>query len=337
VAGSSTPKFSIVVPTFRRSDVLGRTIDALLGTDYPVDRFEIIVVDDGNDPATREVVNAVQPTPVKLTLVQGRGKGAAAARNDGAKAADGDFLVFVDDDIVVPPNHLTAQLEVRAEHGECISGADWWEFTPDVHAGLLATPLGRYRLAHEDSYRPPHERWKFQRGLAAAHLTLTPALFDELGAFDERFPRAGVEDWEFCLRATERGYKLILDSEVRLLHNDKRLTLSQLCSREEWRGFSVGVLAYLRPDLYRNSEEMRENSLVQPGDPVLLRVRKGIKRTLGIPVLLAALYRGVWLAERVLKPERLLHRLYTAVISVHYLRGFRAGFASLPGDSLSGP
>jgi glycosyltransferase involved in cell wall biosynthesis len=148
-----TPRFSIIVPTFRRSDALGRTIDGLLATDYPSDRFEIIVVDDGDDPGTRDVVNAAQTAPVKATLLRGRGKGAAAARNDGARAAYGDFLVFVDDDIVVPPNHLTAQLEVRAVHGECISGADWWEFTSDVVSDLRATPLGRYRLALEQSYR----------------------------------------------------------------------------------------------------------------------------------------------------------------------------------------
>jgi hypothetical protein len=115
---------------------------------------------------------------------------------------------------------------------------------------------------------------------------------------------------------------------VRLLHNDKRLTISQFCTREEWRGFSVGVLTRMRPKDYRDTDVMRENSPVQPDDPLRLRVRKGIKRVLAIPVVLAVLHRSLPLFERALKPERLLHRLYTAVISVHYLRGFRAGFAS---------
>jgi GT2 family glycosyltransferase len=329
VSANPAPKFSIIVPTFRRSDVLGRTIDALLATDYPSDRFEIIVVNDGDDRATRGVVNAVQTGPVKVTLICGRGKGAAAARNDGARAAYGDFLVFVDDDILVPPNHLTAQLEVRAVHGESITGADWWEFTPDVVSDLQATALGRYRLALEHSYRRrAPQRWTYPRGLATAHFTLRRTLFDELGGFDERFPYAGVEDWEFCLRAAERGCKLILDNDLNLLHNDKRLTISQLCTREERRGCSVGVLAAVRPQDYRDTEVMRENSPAQPGDPFRLRVRKSIKGALGRPIVLAALHRSFVVSERVLKPERLLHRLYTATISVHYLRGFRAGFAS---------
>jgi hypothetical protein len=159
---------------------------------------------------------------------------------------------------------------------------------------------------------------------------LRRSLFEELGGFDERFPRAGAEDWEFCLRAAEHGCDLILDNDLHLLHNDKRLTIAQLCTREEWRGVSVGVLARLRREDYRDTEVVRENSPVQPGDSLRLRVRKRIKSTLAGPKALAALHRGVAACERMLRPERLLHRLYTAVISVHYLRGFRKGFASGP-------
>jgi GT2 family glycosyltransferase len=336
--GDSRPKFSIIVPTFRRSGVLGATLDALLSTDYPRDRFEVIVVDDAGDAATERVVENAQDAPVTVALVRGRGIGAAGARNDGAKAADGDFLVFVDDDILVPPTHLNAQLEVRAELGECISGADWWQFTPDVLADLRATPLGRYRLAVEASYRHPdrQNRWTSPEGLATAYFTLRRTLFEELGGFDERFPRAGAEDWEFCLRAREHGHKVILDNELALLHNDRRLTLSQLCTREEWRGVSVGVLARLRPGGYSDSEVVRENSPVQPDDSLRLRLRKGIKSTLARPAALAVLHRSVSACERILRPERALHRLYTAVISVHYLRGFRAGFASGPVDRHNG-
>ena len=325
----SQPTFSIVVPTFQRPRVLARTLDALLATEYPTDRFEIIIVDDGNDPETRAVVGQARAGAVRTRLLPGAGRGAAAARNQGAQEASGDFVVFVDDDILVPPRHLLAQLEVRAVYGDCISGADWWEFSPDVASDLRMSPIGRYRLALEQSYRKPGaRRWSVQAGLATAHLTLRRDHFNDLGGFDERFPRAGVEDWEFCLRARERGHALILDNRLLLLHNDRRLTLSQLCLREEWRGVSVGVLARLRCQDYEHTEVVRENSPVRPGDPVPLRLRKRIKWILGARILLAGLHRSVGALEPVLRPEALLHRLYTAVISVHYLRGFRAGFSS---------
>lgn len=100
------PTFSIIVPTFRRPDVVDRTLDALLATDYPEDRFEIVVVDDGDDARTREVVGAVQNSRVKF--LTGPGRGAAAARNFGAKVATGDYLVFVDDDRILGPAVLAS-------------------------------------------------------------------------------------------------------------------------------------------------------------------------------------------------------------------------------------
>ena len=334
----SQPTFSIVMPTFRRASVLARSVAALLDTAYPVDRFEVLVVDDGGDADTGAVVRAAAASrpEVAVTLVEGTGTGAAAARNLGAAAGTGEFLVFVDDDILVPPGHLTAQLEVRAVHGECISGADWWEFTPEVARDLRASPLGRYRLAVEASYRHrATDRWTFAVGLATAHMTVRKALFDELGGFDERFPRAGVEDWEFCLRARAAGHRLILDNSIGLLHDDKRLDLQQLCAREEWRGVSVGILARLRPDLYGETEVLRENSPIRVGDPAALRARKAVKQTLGSPPVLGLLHRVMPVVERLLRPETVLHRLYTAVISVHYLRGFQSGFggaAAVPSE-----
>jgi glycosyltransferase involved in cell wall biosynthesis len=317
------------MPTFKRATVLARSLAALLDTTYPADRFEVLVVDDGGEDDTAAVVRAAAANrpEVAVTLVKGSGTGAAAARNLGAAAGKGEFLVFVDDDILVPPGHLAAQVELRAAHGECISGADWWEFTPEVARDLRASPLGRYRLAVEASYRHrATDRWTFPDGLATAHMTVCKTVFEELGGFDERFPRAGVEDWEFCLRARAQGHKLILDNSIGLLHDDKRLDLRQLCAREEWRGVSVGVLARLYPDPYCDTEVFRENSPTRVGDPAVLRARKAIKQTLGSPRVLGLLHRAMRLLERVLRPEAALQRLYTAVISVHYLRGFRTGF-----------
>jgi glycosyltransferase involved in cell wall biosynthesis len=324
------PTFSIIVPTYRRLDVLGETLQALIATDYPPRSFEIVVVDDAADYETQSVIDAsAQGSPVRVTRIDGSGRGAAAARNLGAASASSVYLVFVDDDIIVPRHHLAAQLETRAEHGECISGADWWEFTPEVAAELRSTPLGRYRLAVEAGYRRPSaERWTAAVGLATAHLTLRRDLFDDLGRFDERFPKAGAEDWEFCLRARDHGCKLILDNSLSLLHNDRRLTLDQFCRREEWRGASVGVLAALRPDLYDESEVVRENSPIRPEDNFALRVRKLIKQGLGQRRMLSLLHAAVSRLAPALKYEPLLHRLYRGVISVHYLRGFRQGVAS---------
>jgi GT2 family glycosyltransferase len=325
---TAEPTFSIVVPTFERLDRLGRTITTLLDTRYPADRFEIIVVDDGSNPRTQAVVEAACPDRGRIRLLDGSRRGGAAARNLGASQASGDFLVFMDDDILVQPQHLTAALEAFDLHGDCIVGGDW-TFLPEVSDQLSRSPLGRYRLAVERSYRsePPTGRWSFPRGLPTAHITVRRDHFWDIGGFDEALPGAGCEDWAFCLRAHEAGYKLVHDHELLLLHNDTHITLPRLCTREERRGISVGVLARMRREAYGDTDVVRENSPIRPSDSWILRMRKTVKRLLSTGHGTAALQAVAPFVERIVRPERFIYRFYKAVIAVYYFRGFRTGFS----------
>src|SRR3954447_24100594 len=96
------PSVSVVVPTFRRAGSIGPTLEALLRLDYPSELLEIIVVDDGSDDGTAEVL---EQFPGVRSEHQ-RNAGVAVARNRGARVAHGDLLLFNDDDIVVAPDNL---------------------------------------------------------------------------------------------------------------------------------------------------------------------------------------------------------------------------------------
>jgi len=92
------PFVSIVIPTFNRKDRLGRCLLHLGQLEYPRDRFEVIVVDDGSHDAAgiAGVVGAFQGSRL---IRNNKNEGAAAAKNRGAKESSGAFVVFIDDDI----------------------------------------------------------------------------------------------------------------------------------------------------------------------------------------------------------------------------------------------
>jgi glycosyltransferase involved in cell wall biosynthesis len=315
-----------VVATFERLDKLGRTITTLLETSYPAERFDIVVVDDASNPRTQAVVEAACPDRDRVRLLDGKRRGGAAARNLGARHSSGDYVVFVDDDILVEPTHLSAALEAFAVHGDCIVGGDW-TFLPEVTDQLSQTQLGRYRLVVEASYRsrPAAGRWEVVEGLPTAHITVRRDHFWDIGGFNEVLPGAGVEDWEFCVRARERGYKLVLDHELVLLHNDTHVTLPGLCTREERRGVGVGVLAQMLD--YSDTDVFRENGPITATDSWILRLRKTVKRLLGTRRGTATLQALAPVVEKTLRPERFVYRFYRAVIAVYYFRGFRTGFS----------
>src|SRR4051812_698513 len=96
---------SVVVPTYRRPELLRRCLDALLEQDIPPNRYEIIVCDDGPDEATRKLVEAT------AARVGGRGpqieympitatQGPAGARNCGWQRARAPVVAFTDDDTI---------------------------------------------------------------------------------------------------------------------------------------------------------------------------------------------------------------------------------------------
>lgn len=325
------PTFSVVVPTFRRPEALQVTLEALLVLDYPSDRYEVIVVDDdaGSDETAR-IVRARSGHGVEVSLACQERLGAASARNRGARAAGGQVLVFLDDDMIVEADHLRRHSFAReVENDPLVSGA--WQFTAAVLSELGATPFGRYRLELEQKFQDEAAGDATADGrlyemavLGAANLALRRDLFWELGGFDERFPVAGAEDQDFSLRARSAGCRLLLDSRNRCLHNDKHLTLRAYCAREERSAKTMPYLARNYPAQFAESPYVRENRPIERGDEVSLIVKKLAKLTLSRGPALEGLHWLTTTAEAVGAPDRALRRLYRLLLGLHLFRGFRS-------------
>src|SRR5688500_18176629 len=103
-ANGAGPRISVVIPTYHRPDLLRRCLTAVMGQRLPHDAFEIIVVDDGHDDETRELVasmaQGLHPAPLLRYLRPDAGRGPAVARNAGWRAANAPLIAFTDDDTV---------------------------------------------------------------------------------------------------------------------------------------------------------------------------------------------------------------------------------------------
>lgn len=99
---------TLVVATWRRPVLLVRTLNALLQQSYPA--IEIVVVSDGEDAETRRVAADFSIAPEIRWLFHPENRGLAAARNTGARGASGDVVLFMDDDIVAPPDLVEAHM-----------------------------------------------------------------------------------------------------------------------------------------------------------------------------------------------------------------------------------
>ena len=100
-----TPFFSIIVPTFDRPETLTACVQAITKLDYPPDRFEVIIVDDGS-PVPIQPFDRNSRDGASITILHQINSGPASARNTGAKHAKGEILAFTDDDCLPTPQWL---------------------------------------------------------------------------------------------------------------------------------------------------------------------------------------------------------------------------------------
>jgi GT2 family glycosyltransferase len=328
------PAVSVVLPTYRRPDVLRSTLTSLMTLDYPPDRYEIVVVDDGSGDNTPDVMAELQQNAdTKLVYLQRPNRGAAAARNQGARSATGDILIFLDDDIEVEPSHIRDHLAARSNNPDALINGHW-EFPETLTQTLSASPFGRFRLEVEEwvkdriEKRPLDNGYEAPSAVTACNLSIRRRHFWELGGFDETFPFAGYEDQELSYRAVQGGFPLIYDRRIRLVHNDQRLTLLEFCQRQRRGACSAVHLAKRHPEGFGGGAMMVENGPLALSDSPRIFLKKLLKRGLTTPPALAGVHHGVGLLERIAPKSRLLRRIYWFVCGLYIFLGVRDGFIS---------
>ncbi len=343
------PFVSIVIPTYRNTGPLRQTLTSLMQLDYPPSRYEIVVVDDGSEDATARVVEAVAGRlPTVRYHAQPRA-GAAAARNCGARLASGEILVFVDDDMLVPPTLIAQHLDALQRYAPAVISG-YREFAPDLAEQLSASPFGRFRLAVEprlewgNQYEPyaketdlscrPHPNGG---GLTANNLATRRDDFFRIGGFDESFPHAGYEDQEFAVRAALAGYACLINYGLLAWHNDRRLTLREFGERQRRGAMTAALLASKYPERYRHMNLFRENEPIRRSDRPVVAAKKLAKWLLSKPLGMAGLFALVSVFEQFAPSGRALQRLYTVVSGAYIFAGIRDGLARWPAFDPSQP
>jgi glycosyltransferase involved in cell wall biosynthesis len=183
------PSYDVVVPTVGRPS-LGRLLEALAagGPPWP---GTVYVVDDSGDRAVVPVPAGL-PAPVVVVRTPGRA-GPAAARNCGWQRSSAEFVSFLDDD-VVPEGAWSRDLCADLEALDARSAA--------VQGQVVVPRPRRPSDWARNTARLEGARW------ITADLTVRRAALNEVGGFDERFPRAYREDTDLALRLMDGGWSL---------------------------------------------------------------------------------------------------------------------------------
>src|SRR6266851_1055311 len=204
--GDGYPFVSIIVPVYNGAATIVACIASLLAQDYPANRLEIIVVDNGSRDQTVELLQAsVQSERIKL-LSETDVLNAYGARNTGAKEAIGEILAFTDADCFAQRDWLMRLLEDCDDQSIGV-------FIGDILAYDPKTPLEKYYPNEKLSWRGKDVAKV--PGMRAGNCAIRRTCFEELGGFNSRVNSGG--DTEFAKRmlgTTSYTFKIAFDAIV---------------------------------------------------------------------------------------------------------------------------
>jgi len=206
-----SPRISVVIPTYERCDSVARGLRALVHQTCPAADYEVIVSINGSDDGTREMVAAFA-APYDLRAIWQPERGRAAACNAGIRAARGELIVLLDDDMEPTAEFLAAH--ARAHPAGSRLGA--LAAVPVVIDGA-SPPVAEYiassfNLHLEKLSRPDHEIGI--RDFYSGNFSIQRDVLLEVGLFDEGFKIYGNEDGELAIRLRQAGVRLTYSAEA---------------------------------------------------------------------------------------------------------------------------
>lgn len=207
-------KASIIIPCKNEGANVRMTVDSMLKT-MPDDGYEIIIVNDSSTDGCCLFLKELVPAQ-QISLISSPGLGAARARNLGAQAARGEYLIFCDAHITVPEEWLENLLS-NFHHPEvgAVSPAIASMEHPD-HIGCGQTWNDRL----ETVWLPPLkiQGLKTVPLLPGGCLAVRADIFRQVGGFDQGFIVWGYEDVELSLKLWLFGYKLYVNPSIIIQH-----------------------------------------------------------------------------------------------------------------------
>ena len=109
-------KVTLIVPVYNSEDYIGRCLDSILNQTYQ--NFEILVVNDGSKDNSQKIINEYKEKyPNKIIAIEQPNKGVAITRNESVKRANGDYIMFVDNDDYLDKDYIETFVKT-AEDGD---------------------------------------------------------------------------------------------------------------------------------------------------------------------------------------------------------------------------
>ncbi len=234
------PFVTVCVPAYNEESNIKETIQSVIDLDYPRNKIEIIVVNDGSKDNTKKVVEKLIRENKNITLINQKNQGKGAAMNNALRRAKGEFFVPLDADSIVQKEALQVLL-------------------PHFYKKNIAAVLPVIEVQHKSTLMRQIQHCEYlinfyykrvMSRLNCVHVTPGPFsvyrkdVLVGLGGFDEKNL---VEDLEIAIRIQKANFEIVQTLETSILTKAPGTFLEFYKQRNRWyKGSLINIFKYRR-------------------------------------------------------------------------------------------
>ncbi len=205
---NTLPKVSIIAPVYNSQDFISKLLESLVAQDYPSDRLEILIVDNGSNDNTAKIISDY---PVTL-LFEKDIQSSYAARNKGLEVATGEILAFIDADCIAESDWVSNAVKcLNSSKADLVAGHVEFFYKSDKPTAT--------EIFDSVTHMQP-ERTVKQGVAATANLFVNRRVFDKIGVFNPNVKSGG--DYQFTRCATTNGFTLEYCEKAVVKHPSRR-------------------------------------------------------------------------------------------------------------------
>jgi len=268
IASTDKPLVSLVMLTYNQWPCTEQCLASI--RQYTVEPYQLIIVDNGSSDGTKEHLLAMAASDKRIKLLlNDENRGYAVGCNQGMRQASGEYIVLLNNDLVVTPEWLSGLLECHGSDplvgivGPLTNSASGIQVVPQPD---YAAAGGLEGFAREFRTRNRFRRVRSRRVVGFCML-FRRSLIEEIGLLDEQFGTGNYEDDDLCLRAAVAGYQNLVAADVYIHHHgsmsfkgnniDYRAALARNAAifQEKWSRPVTDPIIGRRTDICRTLEQ----------------------------------------------------------------------------------
>jgi glycosyltransferase involved in cell wall biosynthesis len=235
------PLISVIVPAYNAEKTIRETIESVINQTFS--DWELIVVNDGSQDNTVEVVSQIKDSRIKVFSYENAGL--PASRNRGFDKAEGEFISFLDSDDLWTPDKLEEQLKALRANTKAAVAYSWTDYI-DKSSNFLHP--GRHLSFSGDVYSKLLVRNFLENG---SNALIKREALNEVGGFNESLRAA--EDWDMWLRLGAK-YHFVAVEKPQILYRVSTNSMSANIVKQEVESFKVINSAWLHVNFEENQK-----------------------------------------------------------------------------------